>query len=85
MIAEKDIQIVSDLRLIAMTLTKRWGSDSRYRAEVRTMGEFVDSCEKMLAAGPPAGHHIVERTSSLAQVQEELHKSVFGHAPEMSR
>ena len=81
MIAEKDVQIVSDMRLIAMALMKRWGADSRYRAEAQTMGEFIGACEHMLAHGPASGHHIIERTATIQQVQSELHKSVFGHAP----
>lgn len=78
MIAEQDVQPVSDMRLIALVMLKRWTGDSRYRAEAAAMQKIVFSLETMIAEGPESGRHVIEATGSIAQLQAELRQSVFG-------
>jgi hypothetical protein len=74
----EDIQHVSDLRLIALALIKRWdGADSR-AAAARRMRQICDLSEEIIANGPPEFRFIIERTASLASVQHEQRRSVFG-------
>lgn len=78
MIEERDVQPVADMRLIALSLAKRWGPDSRYRAEVAAMLKVCVICKRMLAEGPATGHHVIEASASLEEVQADLRRSVFG-------
>ncbi len=73
-----DVQAVSDVRLIALSLKKQWDGDLHRSSNIASLDRIIRECETMIRRGPEEFRFVVEPTVSQALIEAELRNSVFG-------
>lgn len=76
-LTRKDIQAVSDVRLIALSLKKEWDADHHRAPNIAALDRIIGECENIIRRGPEEFRFIIEPTVSLAVIENELRMSVF--------
>ncbi len=74
----KDVQAVSDVRLIALSLKKQWDGDLHRAANIASLDRIIHECEDMIRRGPEDLRFVIAPTTSRAVIEHELRMSVFG-------
>lgn len=75
--SQREIQICSDIRIMALSLKKVCGHDARKMPMTRGMDRIVEQCETLITSGPEEFHFIVARTSSAEELEHELRRSTY--------
>lgn len=79
-IDQRDVQIMSDIRLMALSLQKLTASSSN-KARIRSATtQIIRSCEDIIARGPPEYRHIIERTAPLEEVERAMRSTLNCYA-----
>ena len=78
--SREDVQVLADLRMIALALLKRQEQSHtiQHFAIMSGAREIAAICTQLILAGPREYHAIVEPTVPLEAIQHELRESVFG-------
>jgi len=76
-----DIQHVSDMRLIALSLMTLWRGDPDRVPGVIAMRKTVDLCDPLIRSGPPEFQHVLAETTPREIIERELRQAVFGRSP----
>lgn len=77
-INQRDVQILSDIRLMALSLQKITENAPNKGAVQSAIGRIIGDCERVIAAGPPEHRHIIERTASATAIEHELRRRTYG-------
>ena len=73
----QEVQIASDIRLMAMSAVKVAGFDARTHRYRLRMDEIRKLCDAVIRDGPAEHLHILEDTASAAEVDHELRKRAY--------
>jgi hypothetical protein len=76
-----DVQILSDIRLMALSMLKICEGSAERVALSSAMRRIASQCEDFIAIGPYEHRHIIEECVPLEVIQSELRRSVYSHAP----
>lgn len=75
-IDQRDVQILSDIRLMALSLQKLIDKTQNKCAVQVMLARIIRDCESIIAVGPPEFRHIIASTASLAEIDRELRSSL---------
>lgn len=78
MYSRKDIQVTSDIRLMALSLIKMCIGTSQKDPIITSMRKVVRECDEIIEAGPVEFRHVIAETSSPAEISASLRRSAFG-------
>jgi len=76
--SQRDIQITSDIRLMALSLKLIVAKDPRKAPMTSGMDRVVETCDALIKSGPPEYHHIIASVPEPAEIAIELRRAAYG-------